>query len=63
MGRETTSLLATGPGTANATNSKIFFYVFQVAPEWLAAAILLGVNMRELFETGLWGDLGLLNKK
>ncbi|PSS37534.1 hypothetical protein PHLCEN_2v610 [Hermanssonia centrifuga] len=54
MGFQTTSILA---GPLNGARSKVFFYVFQVAPEWLACAVLLSVNVREMFGTGLWGDL------
>ncbi|TFK82054.1 hypothetical protein K466DRAFT_501015, partial [Polyporus arcularius HHB13444] len=52
----TTSLLAEGPGSLNSPGSKATFYVFHSAPEYLAVAILICLNVRRVFATGLWGD-------
>ncbi|RPD63939.1 hypothetical protein L227DRAFT_521180 [Lentinus tigrinus ALCF2SS1-6] len=52
MGYQTENLLASAPGSLNDSQSKAAFYVFHVAPEWLAIAILLGVNVRERFIVG-----------
>ena len=52
----TTSVTSTAPGSLNSTQSKITFYVFHIVPEWITSAILLSINARQLFETGLWGD-------
>ncbi|RPD57692.1 hypothetical protein L227DRAFT_613399 [Lentinus tigrinus ALCF2SS1-6] len=52
----TTSLLSDAPGSLNSLDSKITFYVFQSAPEYLAAAILITLDVRRIFATGLWGD-------
>ncbi|KAI0702927.1 hypothetical protein C8T65DRAFT_741412 [Cerioporus squamosus] len=51
MGSETENLLAS-VGGLNGSQSKAAFYVFHIAPEWLAIAILLGVNVRERFVVG-----------
>ncbi|RDX47484.1 hypothetical protein OH76DRAFT_1354119 [Lentinus brumalis] len=52
----TTSLLAEGPGSLNSPGSKATFYVFHSAPEYLAVAILISLDARRVFTTGLWGD-------
>ncbi len=57
MGYHTTSILSTAPGSLNSTGAKIAFYVFHMAPELIAAAILMSLNARREFATGLWGDL------
>ncbi len=51
MGSETENLLAS-TGGLNSNQSKAAFYVFHIAPEWLAIAIVLGVNVREHFVLG-----------
>lgn len=56
MRLKTTSLTSTGPGSLNDPASKATFYIFHAGPELLAAAVLLGVNVREMFGTGLTGD-------
>lgn len=56
MHLQTDSLTSTAPDSLNTSSSKIAFYILQIAPEWLTAATLLSMNMRERFETGLWGD-------
>ena len=52
MGFQTEDLLTLAPGSLNDSQSKATFYVFHVAPEWLAIATLLGVNVRERFVLG-----------
>jgi hypothetical protein len=54
MWSRTTSL--TAPNPLNTPGSKALFYIFHALPEWLASTILLGDNVRETFETGLFGD-------
>ena len=56
MRLKTTSLTSTGPSSLNDPASKATFYVFHAGLELLAAAVLLGVNVREMFGTGLTGD-------
>ncbi|KAI0359573.1 hypothetical protein OH77DRAFT_1038013 [Trametes cingulata] len=53
----TTSLTSTAPSSQNTTHSKVLFYVFHIAPEWLSAALLLSVNVRRTYKTGMWGDM------
>ncbi|RDX49335.1 hypothetical protein OH76DRAFT_1351148 [Lentinus brumalis] len=52
----TTSLLSEGPGSLNSAQSKTTFYIFHSAPEFLSAAILGLLDVRSVFNTGLWGD-------
>ena len=52
----TSSLTSTAPGSQNTAGAKAAFYVFQAAPEVLAAALLLVPDVREHFSTGMWGD-------
>ncbi|KAI0685816.1 hypothetical protein C8T65DRAFT_747727 [Cerioporus squamosus] len=52
----TTSLLSDAPGSLNSAQSKVTFYIFHSAPELLAAAILISLDVRRVFNTGLWGD-------
>ncbi|KAI0707440.1 hypothetical protein C8T65DRAFT_576791 [Cerioporus squamosus] len=56
MRYSTTSLLSTAPGSLNSPQAKAAFYVFHAAPEYLAAAFLLSLDTRRIFDTGLWGD-------
>ena len=53
----TTSLLSTAHGSQNTRSEKVAFWVLSAAPEWVAAAMLVGINARRTFRTGLWGDL------
>ncbi|KAI0369014.1 hypothetical protein BV20DRAFT_980380 [Pilatotrama ljubarskyi] len=53
----TTSLTSTAPGSQNTTHAKVLFYIFHIAPEWLSAALLLSVNVRRTYKTGMWGDM------
>ena len=52
----TTSLYSTSTGSQNQNPSKVGFYVFHVALEFLSAAILISLNARRVFATGMWGD-------
>ena len=56
IGHSTTSLLSTAPGAQNSPGAKAGFYALHVAPEFLSAAILMGLNARRVFGTGAWGD-------
>ena len=56
LGQNTTLLEPATPGPQNSGLSKAGFYVFHVAPEFLAAAILAALNVRRMFSTGMWGD-------
>ena len=37
---------------------KVIFYVFHIVPEWLIAAVVLCMDTRKSFDTGIWGDYG-----
>ncbi|KAJ3525554.1 hypothetical protein NM688_g8386 [Phlebia brevispora] len=63
MHNKTPSLTSTGPGSLNSSAAKTTFYIFHATPEWLAAAILLAVNVREMFGTGMFGDYRSTDKK
>ena len=52
----TTSLFSLAPGGQNTPGEKAAFYVFHVAPEFIAAAVLMALNARRVFGTGMWGD-------
>ena len=52
VGTDTDDLLSEGPGSLNSHQSKAVFYVFHIAPEWLAIALFLSVNVRRLFGRG-----------
>lgn len=52
----TTSLTSTAPGSLNTHTEKVVFYVLRAAPEVVAAGILLGLDIRNIFGTGLLGD-------
>ena len=56
LGQNTTLLEPATPGPQNSGLSKAGFYVFHAAPEFLAAAILMALNVRRVFATGMWGD-------
>ncbi|EED85402.1 predicted protein [Postia placenta Mad-698-R] len=53
---QTTNLLSMGSHSLNTPLEKAAFYAFHIAPEWIAGAILLCVNVKEMFHTGLTGD-------
>ena len=52
----TTSLLSEAPGSLNSIQSKVTFYIFHSTPEYLAVTILIVLDVRRVFITGLWGD-------
>ncbi|KAI0669622.1 hypothetical protein C8Q78DRAFT_1080325 [Trametes maxima] len=56
MHHSTTSLLSMVPGSQNTSGEKAVFYILHAAPEWLAVALLLSVDARSKFKTGLLGD-------
>ncbi|KAI0753149.1 hypothetical protein C8Q80DRAFT_496442 [Daedaleopsis nitida] len=56
MRYSTTSLFSTAPGSLNSSTSKALFYALHVAPEYAAAAILMCLNARRVFSSGLLGD-------
>ncbi|KAF9227453.1 hypothetical protein BS17DRAFT_862691 [Gyrodon lividus] len=56
MYHHTTSLTSTAPGSGNTPLEKTTFYVFHMFSDWMAAALLLVPNVREMFATGMWGD-------
>ncbi|KAF8882721.1 hypothetical protein BD779DRAFT_913468 [Infundibulicybe gibba] len=56
MFNTTTSLDSRAPGALNSPGSKALFYIFHILPEWMAALILFGFNIRQMLGTGKWGD-------
>ncbi|KAF9244869.1 hypothetical protein BU15DRAFT_41673 [Melanogaster broomeanus] len=56
MHHYTTSLTSTAAGSGNTPAEKLTFYVFHMLSDWMAAALLLLPNVREMFATGMWGD-------
>lgn len=56
MHNKTISLTSLAPSSLNRSAAKAAFYVFHMLPEWISVALLLGFNIREMFDTGLWGD-------
>lgn len=56
MANHTTALTSMAPGSLNSPIAKVLFYIFHTVPDFLAAAILLSINVRERFSTGMWGD-------
>ena len=63
MRLQTPALDAMGPGTLNTIGSKTTFYIFHVAPEFLAASLLFVFDMRRQCGTGLLGDWRWSDKK
>ena len=59
----TDSLTSTAPGSLNSSGSKASFFVLHVAPEYVAATILMSLNVRRIFNTGLWGDRRMTDPK
>ena len=55
MSNSTTTLLSMAPGSLNGPTAKALFYSLHIAPEWLSGAMLLAVNVKEVFgvPTGL----------
>lgn len=56
MHNQTTSLTSLVPSSLNTPAAKATFYVFHMLPEWISVALLFGFNIREMFDTGLWGN-------
>ena len=52
----TTLLTSTGSGSQNTSGEKTAFYIFQAAPEVLTGSLLVLFNVKDLFNTGFWGD-------
>lgn len=52
----TNSLVATVPGSQNTNGDKAAFYIFQAAPEVFTSGALLAINIKDMFNTGFWGD-------
>lgn len=52
----TPKLFFTGPGSLNRPRDKVFFYLFHAAPEFLVTAVLICVDVKRMFGTGMWGD-------
>jgi len=52
---QTTALESTAPGSLNSSASKLTFYMFHMAPEFVTAAALFSVNLREMYRTGPLG--------
>lgn len=52
----TTSLTSTAPGSQNTHGEKVAFYIIRAAPEALVAGIVLSLDVRNTFGTGLLGD-------
>ncbi|KAL0956338.1 hypothetical protein HGRIS_002487 [Hohenbuehelia grisea] len=50
------SLVSTAPDALNSKSDKALFYLFHIAPEWLAIGLLFGYNVREICGTGPFGD-------
>ncbi|KIJ67695.1 hypothetical protein HYDPIDRAFT_107161 [Hydnomerulius pinastri MD-312] len=56
MYHHTTSLISKAPGSGNTPVEKATFYIFHMLSDWMAIALLLVPNVREMFATGMWGD-------
>ncbi|OJA07839.1 hypothetical protein AZE42_06361 [Rhizopogon vesiculosus] len=56
MYHRTTSLTSMSPGSGNTSSEKATFYIFHMFSDWLAVALLLVPNIRDLYNTGMWGD-------
>ena len=59
----TTSFTSTAPGSQNAPRDKAAFYILHAAPEFLAIALLVSQNVRQVFGTGPFGDLRMRDPK
>ncbi|KAH9932233.1 uncharacterized protein B0H18DRAFT_51229 [Fomitopsis serialis] len=62
MPSTTTSLLPSAPDPLNGPIAKALFYVFHIVPEWLAAVLVLCINVRVVYNTGFGGDLRVKDK-
>lgn len=52
----TTSLTSTAPGSQNTPGEKTAFYILRAAPEALVCAIIMSLDVRNMFGTGIKGD-------
>ena len=57
----TTDLTSLAPGSLNGGKSHALFYIFHIVPEFAVATMILSLNVRKIFDTGLWG--GLIGKR
>lgn len=57
MGTTTTSLTSTAPGSQNTPAEKAAFYILHMVPEWISVLVLLLCNVRDIFGTGMFGDI------
>ncbi|KAF8893385.1 hypothetical protein BD779DRAFT_1435862 [Infundibulicybe gibba] len=56
MAQSTSSYESHEPGSQNSMADKSAFYIFHILPEWLASLALCSINVRDVFQTGPWGD-------
>ena len=56
MYNQTNSLTSISPSSLNTPVAKAMFYVFHMVPEWVTISLLLVMNIREIFDTGPFGD-------
>ncbi|KAH9835421.1 uncharacterized protein C8Q71DRAFT_765800 [Rhodofomes roseus] len=59
----TTSWEPDAPDSLNSHTQKALFYSLHIVPELLAAVLLLRINIRIVYNTGLGGDWGMRDKK
>ena len=52
----TDSLTSTAPGSQNTHGEKIAFYALRDLPEVIVAGLLLSLDLRNIFGTGMTGD-------
>ncbi|KZT68394.1 hypothetical protein DAEQUDRAFT_727971 [Daedalea quercina L-15889] len=62
MSAKTTSLLTTTPDSFNGFRAKALFYGLHIFPELIGAVLLLGINVRTAYNTGLGGDFGVRDR-
>lgn len=62
MYRTTTTLISISPSSLNTPAAKATFYVFHMMPEWISVSLLLGLNIREIFDTGMLGDWRIVDE-
>lgn len=56
MYETTTTYDSTEVGAHNDKPAKAAFYMLHIWPEWVVAFVLCSINVREAFQTGLYGD-------
>lgn len=63
MSATTTSLsISVTVDPLNGHNAKALFYGLHLFPELIAAVLLLGINVRAVYSTGLSGDWGIRDR-